>query len=124
MLSPCSKYWLWTKRLCYSYVVVQRTSVVSVLAMMETMLHLLRRHYSLPLEDTLLLSLLPEETLLLTLPHEETLLLTLSLEETLLLTSCADTASSSLPLDLRWPSSPQLLKRTVVTWSGFVLEIL
>ncbi|GKB12533.1 hypothetical protein Tco_0846456, partial [Tanacetum coccineum] len=62
--------------MCYSYVIVQRTSVVSVLAMMETMLHLLRRYYSLPLEETLLLSLPPEETLLLTLPPEETLLLT------------------------------------------------
>ncbi|GKD23444.1 hypothetical protein Tco_1225147 [Tanacetum coccineum] len=84
----------------------------------------MRRHCSLSLEETLLLSLPPEETLLLTLPPKETLLFTLPPEETLLLTSCADTDPSSLPLDLRWPSSPQLLQWTVLTWSGFVLGIL
>ncbi|GKC26735.1 hypothetical protein Tco_1034029 [Tanacetum coccineum] len=102
MLSPCSKYWLWTKRGTLN----------------PFLLRIQPFFFGL-------LSLLPEETLLLTLPHEGgTLLLTLSLEETLLLTSCVDTTPSSLPLDLRWPSSPQLLKRTVVTWSGFVLGIL
>ncbi|GKE27612.1 hypothetical protein Tco_1442996 [Tanacetum coccineum] len=74
--------------------------------MMETMLHLLRRYRSLPVEETLLIFLPSKETLLLTLHPEEKLFLTLSLEETLLLTSCADTVPLSLPLDLRWPSSP------------------
>nr|GEU87148.1 hypothetical protein [Tanacetum cinerariifolium] len=72
---------------------------------METLLHLLMRYCSLALEETVLLSLPPEETLLITLPPEEKLLLTLSSEETLILTSCADTNPSSLPLDLRGPSS-------------------
>ncbi|GJT63733.1 hypothetical protein Tco_0078936 [Tanacetum coccineum] len=44
-LSPCSKYWLWVRRLF-------RTSYVSVLASTDTMLYLLHRHFSLPPEET------------------------------------------------------------------------
>ncbi|GJY98436.1 aconitate hydratase, cytoplasmic, partial [Tanacetum coccineum] len=79
----------------------------------ETLLHLLRRHCSLHPEETLLhflrrhCSLPPEETLL----HLMRRHCSLPPEETLLLLG-GDIALSSLPLDLRWPSSTQLLQHS------------
>ncbi|GJU35527.1 hypothetical protein Tco_1183881 [Tanacetum coccineum] len=75
--SPCSKYWLWTKRMCYSYIVCQLSRLRN--SSMETMLHLLCRHFSLPPVQTTVAPYLLSRLLLLTsyadcssLPLEET----------------------------------------------------
>ncbi|GJX64145.1 hypothetical protein Tco_0298488 [Tanacetum coccineum] len=117
---------------------VHRTSVVSVLDPIETMLYLLHRYCTLPPEETCCSLPLKETSCFLlheetnySLPLEETSCFLPSEETSYSLppeeTSCflpPEETSYSLVIVSGQPSSPQLFQWTIPTWSGFVLGIL